>query len=153
MEETERKFLVVNNDFKKDADRVMICQGFLNLDKHRTIRVRVKESKAFLTIKTINIGITRKEYEYEIPAREAKELLDEVCIKPLISKYRYEVMFEGFLWEVDEFLDENRGLIIAEIELSSADQAFKKPNWAGKEVSHDPRFYNVNLVKQPYSTW
>lgn len=151
--ETERKFLVISDDYKKHTDPVLILQGFLNTDKNRTVRVRIKKDKAFLTIKTVNIGITRNEYEYEIPLEDAQELIDRVCIKPAIKKYRFEIMFKGFLWEVDEFLDDNHGLVLAEVELQSANQRFKKPAWIGREVSHDPRYYNANLVKQPFSTW
>lgn len=151
--EIERKFLVRNNDFKNGAKKEFYQQGFLSTDKERVVRVRVAGTKAFLTIKGANKGIVRTEFEYEIPVSDAKILLDEICEKPVISKYRYTVLTGGCQWEVDEFLDENKGLILAEIELETEDQSFTKPDWLGDEVTEDSRYYNANLVKVPYRKW
>jgi len=151
--EIERKFLVSTFDYRKLAKPVTIVQGFLSLDKERVVRLRIKSDKAFLTIKTSTQGITRKEYDYLIPQEHARELLEEACLKPLIRKYRYSVPFEGFIWEIDEFLDENQGLVLAEIELEEENQSFLKPDWIGQEVTNDQRYYNINLVKKPYNCW
>ena len=106
-----------------------------------------------MTIKSKNVGAARGEWEYEIPVAEAAELLDGLCERPLIEKYRRRILFGGFVWEVDEFLGENAGLVVAEIELPAEDTVFEKPDWAGEEVTHDLRYLNSRLIKQPYSTW
>jgi adenylate cyclase len=117
------------------------------------VRIRIFGKKAFITIKGITVGATRTEFEYEIPAKDAEILLNELCLKPTIKKYRYRIPYKGFIWEVDEFLGENKGLIMAEIELESEDQAFEIPEWIGKEVTHDPRYFNSNLIEHPYNMW
>jgi CYTH domain-containing protein len=114
--------------------------------------VRTVNDKGYLTIKGIAVGASRPEFEYEIPYQDALELLD-ICEKPLIEKIRYRVEEGGLVWEIDEFFGENQGLIIAELELQSEDQEFKKPDWVGDEVTGDPRYYNVNLIKNPYTKW
>jgi CYTH domain-containing protein len=116
------------------------------------VRVRTIEDKAYLTIKGIAIGAARLEFEYEIPRQDADALLD-ICEKPLIEKNRYKIAHGGFVWEVDEFFGENQGLIVAEIELQSEDQYFPKPDWVGPEVTTDPRYFNANLIKNPYTKW
>ena len=151
--EIERKFLLKNSDWKKEISTSMeIRQGYLSLDKERTVRIRVKGEKGILTIKGTTENVSRKEFEYEIPKEDAEQLL-ELCHRPLIEKIRSEVIHEGMTWEIDEFIGENEGLIVAEIELESENQAFEIPNWIGKEVSDDARYYNSNLVKQSYGNW
>jgi adenylate cyclase len=151
--EIERKFLVINNRFKELAERTFYHQGYLNFQKERVVRVRRINDKGFLTIKGITMGATRLEYEYEIPVNDANDLLSEICEKPTIQKYRYKIPFAEFTWEVDEFLGDNRGLIIAEIELISENQTFDKPDWIGDEVTYDHRYFNSNLIKNPINTW
>ena len=128
-------------------------QGYLNSAKERTVRVRTAEDKAFLTIKGLTVGATRAEYEYEIPFDEGKAMLDALAEKPLIEKKRYKIPAGGLTWEIDEFLGDNAGLIVAEVELKSEDQAFERPLWLGDEVTGDPRYYNANLIKKPFTRW
>ena len=150
--EIERKFLVTG-----DAWRTGECsdyrQGYLSIDKQRTVRVRVAGDTAFLTVKGITKGATRAEYEYPIPVTDAQAMLETLCLRPLIEKRRYRIQYNGMTWEIDEFLGENAGLVVAEIELETAQQPFDKPGWVGEEVTSDPRFYNANLVTRPYRTW
>lgn len=150
--EIERKFLVRGDDWRS-GQSALYRQGYLNTDKHRTVRVRVTGDSAFLTIKGITTGATRQEFEYPIPVRDADEMLNGLCEKPLIEKRRYRVPHDNLTWEVDEFLGENEGLVVAEVELASEDQAFEKPDWIGEEVTSDPRYYNANLVQRPFTTW
>jgi CYTH domain-containing protein len=151
--EIERKFLVKGISWKKGASGELYRQGYLVADRERTVRVRVAGEDGFLTIKGTSKGLTRAEYEYPIPATEANEMLDTLCPKPLIEKYRYRLEHAGLLWEVDEFLGENRGLTLAEVELADEDQRISLPDWAGEEVSHDPRYFNANLARHPFSRW
>lgn len=151
--EIERKFLVKSDEFKKLAQGTMYRQGYLSSAKERIVRLRTVGDKGFLTIKGITLGSTRLEYEYEIPFDECKAMLDDLAEKPIIEKKRYKVPVGQFVWEVDEFYGENQGLVVAEIELQSEDQPFDKPDWLGKEVSGDPRYFNSNLVKHPFSKW
>ncbi|WP_147821029.1 CYTH domain-containing protein [Salidesulfovibrio onnuriiensis] len=151
--EIERKFLLVGEEWKALAKGTHYRQGYLNSVKERTVRVRTIDDKGFLTIKGITTGATRVEYEYEIPHAECTEMLDDLAEKPIIEKARYKIKFEGFIWEVDEFFGVNAGLVVAEIELESEDQQFEKPSWVGEEVTGDPRYFNSNLVKTPYTTW
>jgi len=152
-EEIERKFLVKANDYQSLGKPLHIHQGFLSTNKDRVVRIRIQDNLAFLTIKGITKGITRAEYEYEIPLADAKNMLENLCLRPTIEKYRYKINVEGFTWEVDEFLGDNEGLVIAEIELESAGKEFPVPEWIGEEVSDDPRYYNANLVKNPFKNW
>lgn len=149
--EIERKFLVTGLDWRTTTG-VSFSQGYLNRDKHRTVRVRIAGNKAYLTIKGITEGITRAEFEYEIPVSDAENLL-MLCEKPLIQKNRHIIPYKNFKWEVDEFLGDNLGLVVAEIELTSETQSFEKPSWIGEEVTHDPRYFNSNLAQNPYNTW
>jgi adenylate cyclase len=149
--EIERKFLVIGENWKQGTG-IAYCQGYLNPDKERTVRVRVAGEKAFLTIKGLSKGITRTEFEYEIPLDDAEQLL-KLCSGPLIQKHRYNIQYQGNTWEVDEFSGENTGLVLAEIELQHEDQTFEKPSWLGKEVSDDPRYFNSNLALKPYLQW
>ena len=149
--EIERKFLVRGNAWRS-AEHTYFCQGYLNSDKHRTVRIRVADDAAQLTVKGLTTGPTRAEFEYTIPVDDAKELLD-LCEKPLIEKNRRVIPHGGLTWEVDEFLGDNLGLVVAEIELESEDQEFERPEWIGEEVTDDPRYFNSNLVTTPYKTW
>ena len=149
--EIERKFLLKKGVWPRGT-AMKCCQGFLSRAKDRTVRVRTVNDKGYLTIKGMAVGASRPEFEYEIPYQDALELL-EICEKPLIEKNRYRVEEGGLVWEIDEFFGENQGLIIAELELESEDQEFKKPDWVGEEVTGDPRYYNANLIKNPYTKW
>ncbi|MBN1154410.1 CYTH domain-containing protein [candidate division KSB1 bacterium] len=151
--EIERKFLVKGDAWRGLATGTHYRQGYLSTVKERTVRVRTINNKGFLTIKGITIGATRSEYEYEIPVGDANAMLDNLCERPLIEKARYKIEYQGFTWELDEFEGENKGLILAEIELSAEDQNFNLPDWIGEEVTDDPRYFNSNLIKRPYTTW
>ena len=150
--EIERKFLV-KGDSWKNGEGTQYRQGYLNQNKERTVRVRIAGDRGFLTIKGLTVGAVRREYEYEIPCREAEEILEYLCEKPLIEKIRYKIPYRSVIVEVDEFLLENRGLVLAEVELESENQIFEKPDWLGKEVTDDPRYHNSNLVQNPFSCW
>jgi len=151
--EIERKFLVRGDAWRALATGIMYRQGYLNSAKERTVRIRTADARAFLTIKGITIGATRAEYEYEIPFDDGKEMLNTLAEKPLIEKKRYKIHLGSLTWEVDEFLGENAGLIIVEVELASEDQVLEKPSWVGDEVTEDPRYFNANLVKNPFTRW
>ena len=149
--EIERKFLVKEGTWR-EAKGTTYRQGYLNSAKERIVRVRTIKDKGYLTIKGITVGASRMEFEYEIPGRDADKLLD-ICEKPLIEKTRYKVEEGGFVWEIDEFIGVNQGLIVAEVELESEDQRFPKPHWVGEEVTGDPRYFNSNLINNPYTKW
>lgn len=151
--EIERKFLLKNDSWKGLAKGDTIRQGYLSAEKNRLVRIRIMNQEAFVTIKSTNDGLFRNEWEYSIPYEDATEMLDKLCLRPLIEKNRYRIMHEGMLWEVDEFFGENEGLFVAEIELESVDQTFKLPDWVGEEVTQDARYYNMNLMKNPYQNW
>ncbi|MBK9256429.1 MAG: CYTH domain-containing protein [Saprospiraceae bacterium] len=146
--EIERKYLVDPTKWNatEKAEGNFIHQGYLSVEPERTVRVRLVDKKAFLTIKGKNEGSVRTEYEYEIPAEDASEMLDELCIYKL-SKIRYKVLYEGKIWEVDEFSGNHSGLIIAEIELNDVDEKFELPLWVKEEVTHDSRYFNSNLAQ------
>jgi len=149
--EIERKFLV-QGDAWRSAPAVYYSQGYLSRDKERTVRVRIAGEAAFLTIKGITQGASRAEFEYPIPVADAHQLL-ALCEQPLIEKYRREVSFQGWLWEVDEFLGDNAGLVVAELELPDEEAVFAKPDWVAAEVTGDERYYNANLCCHPYKDW
>lgn len=151
--EIERKFLVKSDEWRNLATGIIYRQGYIATKKGTTVRVRLAGSQGYLTIKGASKGISRAEYEYEIPAEEAQEMLNNLCEPPLIEKTRYKIAIDDLIWEVDEFVGENQGLIIAEVELSDANQTINIPDWIGQEVSDDPRYYNANLVQHPYSQW
>lgn len=151
--EIERKFLLIGDEWRNLAEGVHYCQGYLQRTQKSTVRVRLINDKAFITIKGHVTGITRHEYEYEIPYEDGTALLENFADNILIEKLRYSINYEGMTWEVDEFLGANAGLIVAEIELENENQVFKKPAWIGKEVSEDLRYFNSNLVSCPYSLW
>jgi adenylate cyclase len=155
MIEIERKFLVVSEDFKTQAfAKNKIAQGYISTNPERTVRVRIKGNKGFLTIKGAGnaSGLSRFEWEKEISLQEAEQLL-KLCEKGVIDKVRYEVSVGKHIYEIDVFEGENDGLIIAEIELQSENEAFKKPSWLGEEVTGDERYYNAFLSKNPYLKW
>jgi adenylate cyclase len=151
--EIERKFLVKGEAWWSLARGTACRQGYLNSAKERTVRVRTIDEKAFLTIKGLTVGATRAEYEYEIPVADCNAMLDALAEKPIIEKKRYKVPFAGLAWEIDEFLGENAGLIVAEVVLESEGQTFRKPEWVGEEVTADPRYFNSNLIKHPFTRW
>jgi len=152
--EIERKFLVRDDSWRRQADAGQrMCQGYMSSGEQASVRVRVQGEQAFLNIKSATLGVWRREYDYPIPLSDAEEMLAHLCAQPLIDKIRYHVAHAGHTWEVDVFEGDNAGLVVAEIELNSEDQAFTKPAWLGQEVSHDPRYYNVCLVKHPYKAW
>lgn len=155
MIEIERKFMVLSNDFIKETfAKKRIVQGYLNSKPERTVRVRIKDDKGFLTIKGKGnaTGTTRLEWETEIPLQDAKKLL-AICENDTINKIRHEVKVGNHIYEVDVFEGENEGLVVAEIELQSEDEAFEKPSWLGKEVTNDERFYNAYLSLKPFKIW
>jgi adenylate cyclase len=151
--EIERKFLLQGDAWRLLAEPVLLRQGYLSSDPARTVRVRIEGARGTITIKGKNLGATRAEWEYDIPVAEAGELLDTLCERPLIEKYRRRIEHAGHVWEVDEFLGENAGLVVAEIELALETEAFDKPGWVGEEVTGDPRYYNSSLIRTPYSLW
>jgi adenylate cyclase len=155
MIEIERKFLVLSNDFIIESfSKKRIVQAYLNSIPERTVRVRIKEDKGFLTIKGKgnSTGTTRLEWEQEIPVDEAEKLL-LICENGVIDKIRYEVKVGQHIFEVDIFTAENDGLLVAEIELQFEDEVFEKPIWLGKEVTNDERYYNAYLSKKPFTKW
>lgn len=155
--EIERKFLVKNDTWKTNEQGEAICgsvfrQGYLS-EGEATVRVRLEGAKGKLTIKGRNQGMSRLEYEYDIPADEAAEMLARLCAKPLIEKTRFVRQEGQHTWEIDVFEGDNAGLVVAEVELSAEDEHVELPHWIGEEVTSDPRYYNVNLAKTPVKDW
>lgn len=152
--EIERKYLIDAKKWQAAEKPVgeLYKQGYLLTDPNKTIRVRLTGTKGFLTIKGITIGATRLEYEYEIPFTEATELLENFSVSGL-SKIRYTIIYDNKIWEIDEFLGDNSGLIVAEIELENENENFELPEWINKEVTGDERYYNSNLTIHPYKNW
>jgi adenylate cyclase len=162
--EIERKLLIKNDSWRDSVARSeRITQGYLNQydpaieGPQSSVRVRIGgeigQPKAWLNIKSATLGIERQEYEYEIPVTDAEAMLATLCKRPQIDKTRHYVTVGQHLWEIDEFHGDNQGLIVAEVELDSADESFEMPNWAGEDVSADPRYYNSELIKHPYTAW
>ncbi len=154
--EIERKFLVHGEPWKAlKLEGMHFVQGYLSTDRERTVRVRAAGTKAFITIKAPLQGhnFARSEYEYEIPLDEAKIILNSLAKRPLIEKIRYHIPHAGMTWDVDVFLGENAGLVLAEVELESEEQYFEKPMWVGEEVTNDVRYINSSLSANPYLTW
>ncbi len=152
--EIERKFLVKNDSWRACAqDDTRIRQGYLAHDARVTVRVRIRGESAYLTIKGATSGISRAEFEYPIPVGDAQAMLDDLAASPLIEKVRYRVPCGSHVWDLDVFGGDNTGLVMAEVELAAEEAAFDMPEWAGKEVSDDPRYYNVNLARHPFSHW
>ena len=152
-QEIERKFLVTNDTWRRNATGTHYRQGFLSTEPERTVRVRIAGDRGTLTIKGKTIGATRPEFEYDIPREDAKQLLDTLCQRPLIEKVRHVLREGAHTWEVDVFEGDNTGLVVAEIELQREDEPFERPPWLGEEVTDDPRYFNASLVQNPYSRW
>lgn len=156
--EIERKYLIKNDQWQVDGNGenlvgVRFRQGYLSSNPEATVRVRLQGDAAKLTIKGKTKGISRAEYEYDIPLQDANAMLDSLCQKPLIEKVRYFRKLGELTWEIDVFEGDNQGLVVAEVELESEHQNIDLPNWVGEEVSGDPRYYNVNLIAHPYKDW
>lgn len=150
--EIERKFLLADDGWRQGIERsIRIVQGWLGGDAC-SVRVRLSDGAGSLNIKSRTLGPVRSEFEYPIPAADADELL-ALCAGPLLAKTRHLVPVAGHCFEIDEFEGDNAGLVVAEIELAGIDVAFPRPSWLGREVTGDPRYYNVNLVREPYSRW
>lgn len=151
--EIERKFLVDINKLPLLEDGYDIKQGYIQTKDITVVRVRVKAEEAFLTIKGENVGATRLEYEYSIPLEDANEMLEKLCTKPIIDKTRYEIKHMNHIWEIDIFHAHNDGLIVAEVELKDENETVELPEWILKEVTNDIRYYNSNLLENPFSKW
>ncbi len=152
--EVEHKFLLANDSWRKQIDHsVHYKQGYLSSSPMSSVRVRISDSQAWLNIKSATIGNHRQEFEYEIPLSDANTILDDLCHKPLIEKIRHIVHHDAHTWEIDEFMGDNAGLIVAEVELSQIGESFVKPAWIGEEVTDDLRYYNNNLSKNPFKDW
>jgi len=152
--EIERKFLVAGDGWRAAADASQdMRQGYLVLEGRSSVRVREAGGEAWLNIKSFELGIERREFEYAIPVADAREMLANLCQGPLLEKCRHRVPVGGHVWEVDEFFGDNAGLVVAEIELGHPDEPFERPSWVGREVSHEPRYYNVRLVRHPFRNW
>ncbi|MCK7594228.1 CYTH domain-containing protein [Pseudomarimonas salicorniae] len=151
--EIERKFLVIGEAWRDAVERSEpMDQGYLGGER-ASVRVRIAGSGAFLNIKSKQGGASRLEFEYAVPVDEARDMLDALALPGRIAKRRHYVTHAGHLWEIDEFEGENAGLVVAEIELQSEDEAFERPAWLGEEVTHDLRYYNSALAQQPFSLW
>lgn len=151
--EIERKFLVIGDAWRMLAGGHLCRQGYLSIAKERTVRVRTYRGQGAITVKGLSRGPRRREYEYPIPLADAEAMLDHLCRRPLIEKNRHRIVCRKLLWEVDEFFGSNEGLIVAEVELADPFQHVSKPDWIGQEVTHDPRYFNANLVFNPYQSW
>lgn len=151
--EIERKFLVANDNWRVCGESQPYRQGYISSSKECVVRLRTVGDKGYLTVKGGSKGISRLEYEYEIPVQECLEMMEKLAAGTIIEKKRCRVEYKGSTWEIDEFEGANKGLIIAEIELEHPDQSFEKPEWLGTEVSGDPRYFNSNLAVRPYSKW
>ena len=152
-QEIERKFLVVGDAWRHQAQGEVMCQGYIPTQDARTVRVRRVGDRAYLTLKGPAVGLVRPEFEYPIPVDDAQTILDTLCQPPLIAKTRYRLPLGDILWEIDEFWGDNEGLIMAEVELTHAEQAVDLPDWIGLEVSGDIRYYNSYLAQNPFKTW
>ncbi|HEX8940947.1 MAG TPA: CYTH domain-containing protein [Candidatus Limnocylindrales bacterium] len=151
--EIERKFLVRDRSVLQGVPGTPYRQGYLSTDAARTVRVRRAGERGFVTIKGASDGPSRAEYEYEIPAGDADEMLERLALRPLVEKRRHRLDAGGLTWEIDVFEADNAGLVLAEIELPSADHVVKMPAWVGEEVTDDPRYANANLVAHPFREW
>lgn len=154
MKEIEYKFLVSTRDYQKGLRPLHVIQAYILIEKDAHLRVRIEDGKrAYFSLKKHISGISRWEYEYDIPVAEAREIIQQFAGGRIVEKRRYFPVFAGRRWDVDEYLGANAGLATAEIELEYEDQPFEKPSWLGKEVSDDPRYLNVNLAVHPFSMW
>lgn len=157
--EIERKFLVAGDAWRDQTDEgVRYRQGYLTSlapggEGRASIRVRMQGDAAYLNIKSATLGIRRQEFEYPIPAADAKAMLDDLCVGAVIEKTRYHVTCQDHVWEIDVFHGDNAGLIVAELELADEQEVFTRPEWLGEEVSEDTRYYNVCLAEHPYKDW
>lgn len=152
--EIEKKFLLANDHWRKQIVKsVLFRQGYLAGTEKASVRVRIEGNQANINIKGAVLGIRRAEFEYTIPLDDAAELMSSLCHRPLIEKTRHYVLLGEHEWEIDEFMGDNAGLIVAEIELQDENETFDKPAWLGKEVSYDRRYYNSMLVNNPYNSW
>ncbi|MFL6549524.1 MAG: CYTH domain-containing protein [Povalibacter sp.] len=152
--EIERKFLVRSDAWRAEvANRELLRQGYLTSGSQCSIRARIAGAQAWLNIKARKSGMTRLEFEYPIPVADADEILNELAQGPILEKYRHRVPAGEYVWEIDEFLGANAGLIVAEIELTSEDAVFTRPSWLGEEVTEDERYYNFNLARRPFKDW
>ncbi|MDA0266184.1 MAG: CYTH domain-containing protein [Cyanobacteria bacterium] len=153
--EIERKFLISGEatPWRDQGPGLLYRQGYIPTQNQVTVRVRIAGDQGYVTLKGPTVGITRSEFEYPIPKSDAEEMLTSLCTPPWVEKYRYRVEFQGYTWEVDEFLGDNAGLVLAEVELEDAAAVVALPPWIGVEVSHDPRYRNGNLARFPYGTW
>lgn len=151
--EIEHKYLVHKDAWTPSTAGVLYRQGYLSSAKECVVRVRIAGDTTFLTVKGLTTGVTRLEFEYPVPLADAAIMLDQLCTAPLIEKTRYREEYRGHCWEIDEFHGDNAGLLIAEIELDSADERFAVPPWAAANVSGDPRYFNSNLAANPYKNW
>ncbi|OGV46014.1 MAG: adenylate cyclase [Lentisphaerae bacterium GWF2_44_16] len=151
--EIERKYLLKDDSWRNSATGHLCSQGYISTDKNCVVRIRVSKGKGYITIKGKLENISRPEYEYEIPLKDAQGFLEKFCGKTLIEKTRYALEYKGHLWEIDEFHGNNSGLILAEIELENEEEKFELPEWAGKDVTDDFRYYNSYLAEKPFTTW
>lgn len=152
--EIERKFLIASNAWKQAVEKsISYRQGYLCNNKRASVRIRVSDDAAMFNVKSMTMGIQRLEYEYPIPLGEANEQLDKLCQKPLIEKVRHYIQQGKHTWEIDVFSGDNKGLVVAEIELGSEGEYFEKPDWLGHEVSHLPRYFNICLMDYPFGAW
>lgn len=152
--EIEHKFLLASEKWRNHISHsAPMRQGYLTSNSNSSIRVRICDEKSWLNIKSAIAGNQRHEYEYEIPVNDANEIISTLCRKPLIEKTRHFVRHDNHIWEIDEFSGENKGLIVAEIELSTQNEKFTIPDWIGKEVTNDLKYYNNNLSQHPYNIW
>ncbi len=152
--EIERKFLVISDAWKEEvSDSLNLRQAYLSNNERSSVRIRLSNNKANINIKSMELGLSRLEYEFPIPYDEAEEILNSLCNKPQIEKIRHHVIYAGKLWEVDVFSADNAELVVAEVELDSLDEEVEIPRWAGKEVTQLARYYNSNLIKYPYIDW
>jgi adenylate cyclase len=151
--EIERRFLVLPRKWSDLGGGKPIRQGYLSATKQSSVRVRTYGDHGYVTVKGHTSGVTRDEYEYEIPLADAKEIMDTLCEHPPIEKTRYRIVFKGHTWEVDEYAGANHGLTVAEVELKDAKEDVELPDWVDREISGDPRYYNSNLSIKPFSTW
>jgi len=152
--EIERKFRLINDSWRERVrEKTLLRQGYIANTRRASVRVRLAGEAGWLSVKSMTPGLSRAEYEAAIPAVDANEMLDRLCEGPLIEKWRHIVVYQGSEWEIDEFLGENAGLVIAELELDAEDAVFARPPWLGVEVTHDERYYNFRLSEQPYRRW
>jgi CYTH domain-containing protein len=150
--EIERRFHLANDDWRKLAEGEWLKQGYLSVEAARTVRVRVKGDQAWLTLKSHISAVSRHEFEYPIPLADAETIIAAMC--PMaVEKKRYRIPIGPHVWEVDEFFGQNAGLVLAEVELGSEEEAYERPQWLGEEVTHDPRYTNAYLSQHPWPTW